>query len=334
MADSDGRAPRALLLAAGLGIRLRPLTCLRAKAVVPINGEPLAARAIGWLGRAAIRDLVLNLHYRPATITSRIGDGADRGARVRYSWEQPLLGSAGGPRHALPLLVDRDDDDFLIVNADTLTDLDVWSLIRRHRESGALVTMALIENPRPEQYGGVLVTPDGWVAGFTAPTASAGGRFAASRGGGPYHFIGVQVAQASVFASLADGVPAESVNALYPALIANDPRSIAAHISRASFLDIGTPRDCLETSLALAEAEGARLAGAHADVHPTAALVRSVLWDDVSVGRDASLRNCVVGDGARIPVGARYESCAIVPADGLVPQGEERIDGELLVKEL
>ena len=333
MADSERRAPRALLLTAGLGTRLRPLTYLRAKAAVPINGEPLVCRTIRSLARAGIRDLVLNLHHRPATIASVVGDGGGLGVHVRYSWEQPVLGSAGGPRHALTLLADGEDDDFLIVNGDTLTDLDVWSLIARHRESGALVTMALIENPSPERYGGVLVTPDGWIAGF-APRR----RRSSSRE--PYHFIGVQVAQSSVFASLADGVPAESVNMLYPRLIAQNPRAVAAHISRASFLDIGTPADCLETSLAVAETEGARLIGARADVDPSATLMRSALWDDVSVGRSAFLLDCIVGDRARIPDGARFERCAIVPVEsvesveGFTPQAEERLEGDLLVSAL
>src|SRR3954471_374613 len=96
---------RALVLTAGLGTRLQPLTSLRAKAAVPVNGETLARRAVRWLVSQGVTDLVLNLHHRPETITGSVGDGSDLGATVRYSWEAPLLGSAGGPRHALPLLV-------------------------------------------------------------------------------------------------------------------------------------------------------------------------------------------------------------------------------------
>lgn len=319
--------PRALLLTAGLGSRLRPLTYLRAKAAVPINGEALAVRAIRALERSGIRDLVLNLHHRPASIAQAIGDGADLGVRVRYSWEQPVLGSAGGPRHALPLVAAGDDDEFLIVNGDTLTDLDIRRLLARHRQSGALVTMALIRNPKPEQYGGVAVSSDGWVVGFR-PRAAGG----AAGAGASYHFIGVQVAQARVFADLEDGVPHESVNALYPRLIAANPRAIAAHVTTASFLDIGTPRDCLETSLALAQTEGPRLTGARCRIHESAALLRTVVWDDVAVGAGAILRDCIVGDGAQIPPGARFERCAIVPAGSRIPGNGERLEGHLLVK--
>ena len=330
MAAADRPAPRALVLTAGFGTRLLPLTSVRAKAAVPINGEALVRRVLRGLATAGIRDIVLNLHYRPASIAALVGDGSDLGVRVRYSWEQPLLGSAGGPRHALPLVADRDDDDFLIVNGDTLTDVDIWSLLARHREAGALVTMALIPNPRPDHYGGVLVDSDGRITGFTRA------RQPAPSGDGPptFHFIGVQVARARAFGSLEDGVPAESVNALYPRLIAEQPGSVAAYVSQASFLDIGTPRDCLDTSLALARVEGARFAGAGTHIADSAVLVRSMVWDDVSVGAAAHLQDCIVADGVRIPDGARYDRCAIVPAgERTAAEGEgERIDGDLLVR--
>jgi hypothetical protein len=105
--ESGTRIPaRGLVLAAGLGTRLQPLTLARAKAAAPVDGEPLARRAIRWLAGHGIRDLVLNLHHKPESIAAAVGDGADLGVRVRYSWESPVLGSAGGPRHALPLLLD------------------------------------------------------------------------------------------------------------------------------------------------------------------------------------------------------------------------------------
>jgi NDP-sugar pyrophosphorylase family protein len=117
-------------------------------------------------------------------------------------------------------------------------------------------------------------------------------------------------------------------------LIAINPRSVAAHISDATFLDIGTPRDCLETSLALAEKESPRLIGDRAKIHPSARLVRTVLWNDVMIGAGARLEECIVGDGARVPDGAAFERCAIIPADGQSAAPEERIEGHLLVRTL
>src|SRR5476651_2526235 len=87
----------ALVLTAGLGTRLRPLTDVRAKPAIPVAGEPMIRRIAARLVSQGVDDLVLNLHYRPETLTAVLGDGRDLGARVRYSWELPrILGSAGG----------------------------------------------------------------------------------------------------------------------------------------------------------------------------------------------------------------------------------------------
>jgi mannose-1-phosphate guanylyltransferase len=309
---------RALVLSAGLGTRLRPLTLVRAKAAVPVDGEPLVRRVIAWLVSRGLTDLVLNLHHRPDSITRAVGDGADLGARVRYSWECPVLGSAGGPRRALPLLLDGlSTRTFLLVNGDTLTDVDLDALAELHRRSGALVTLALIPNDWPDKYGGVLLDDEGRVTGFTRRGSSTPS----------FHFIGVQAAQADAFALLSDAVPAESVNELYPRLMAERCGAVMGFVSRASFQDIGTPADLLRTSLELA-AEAGRpddpRRGRDVHVHDSARVERSVLWDDVVVEAGARLVECVVADGVTIPAGAEFTRRAIVRGD----------DGDLLVAPL
>lgn len=322
--------PRALVLVAGLGTRLRPLTLLRAKGAVPVNGDPLACRVVSWLVSQDVTDLVLNLHHLPATLTGVIGDGSALGARVRYSWEQPVLGSAGGPRHALPLLTDALADRtrperFLIVNGDTLTDVAIDALLDAHDRSGALVTMALVPNPEPDKYGGVRVSDRDMVLGFTRPGTP----------GESWHFVGVQVAEAAAFADIPDGTVAESVTGLYPELLRRDPGAISAFRCRALFRDIGTPRDYLRTSVELAGVEGDRLAaGLRVSLAPSARLVRTAVWDDVSIGPDAELVDCVVCDGVAVPAGARYRRCALLPATVEHPGPGARLDGALLVKEL
>lgn len=307
--------PPALVLTAGLGTRLRPLTFVRAKAAVPVNGETLARRAVRWLASHGIADLVLNLHHLPATITASVGDGSDVGARVRYSWENPVLGSAGGPRHALPLLDHlpargsrtENGGTFFIVNGDTLTDVDLASVLARHRASGASITMALIPNPRPEKYGGVLVSDDGFVTGFAR----------AGAGGASFHFIGVQVAERRAFEGLADGVYAESVNSLYRQLIHRDARAVAAFLCDAEFRDIGTPADYLTTSLQLAAIEGNHMrAGRGTRIHETATVERTAVWDDVVIGERAELTECIVCDGVSVPAGAVYRRVAMVRQPG------------------
>jgi NDP-sugar pyrophosphorylase family protein len=309
---------RGLVLTAGLGTRLQPLTLARAKAAAPVDGEPLARRTIRWLVGHGVTDLVLNLHHKPESIAAAVGDGADLGAQVRYSWESPILGSAGGPRHALPLLLDppspqsgvggiggHAERTFVLVNGDTLTDADLPAMIAEHRRTGAMVTMALIPNPRPDKYGGVLLDGDRVVTGFTR----RGNREPS------FHFIGPQVVEADAFMTLEDGVPAESVLGVYPALMASRPGSVRGFVSHATFQDIGTPADLLQTSLDLAAADGrvdAPRWGRNVHVDATARVTRSELWNDVTVGAGAVLTECIVADGVQIPEGAFFTRCAIV----------------------
>ena len=286
----------AFVLTAGLGTRLRPLSDVRAKPAIPVAGEPMIRRIIGWLARNGVPDIALNLHHLPDTITGVVGDGSDLSARVRYVWEQPLLlGAAGGPRQALPLLGGA---TFLLVNGDTLTDVDLAALAEAHATSGALVTMALVQNHEPHRYGGVRLDPEGRVLGF-APRGNADGS---------YHFIGVQVVESKAFAALPDRQPAHSIGGVYDELIAKRLGSIRGVVCEAAFWDVGTVADYWATSWSFAgrESHNDAISGRHADIAPTARVRRSILWDDIEVSRDALLDECVVTDGVRVPPGVRY----------------------------
>lgn len=311
----------ALVLTAGLATRLRPLSLVRAKAALPVAGEPLAIRILRWLRGAGITDAVLNLHHLPHTLTGRVGDGSAFDMRVRYSWETPILGSAGGPRRAIPLLFagqESRDRSFLVVNGDTLTDLDVRPLIDAHRSSGVLVTMAVVPNREPEKYGGVLVGEAGVVSGFV-PAGSPRRSF---------HFFGVQVVEAEAFDRVPDNTPYATVGRLYPELIADRRGSVRAFPCDIDYFDIGTPSDYLATSLHVAAHEGeATLIGARTRVHESARTDRSVLWDDVTIEADVMLRECIVTDGATVPADTSWHGVSIRKSTGELAPGEKLIDG-------
>jgi NDP-sugar pyrophosphorylase family protein len=302
----------ALVLTAGLATRLRPLSFVRAKAALPVAGVPLVHRLLRSLAAAGVSEAVLNLHHLPHTLTRVVGDGSDLGVRVRYSWEVPVLGSAGGPRRAVPLL----GSSFLIVNGDTLTTLDIGALVGDHRRSGALVTMAVVPNTEPDKYSGLSVSDDGAVTGF------------AKRGApdNAFHFIGVQVAEAEAFASVPPNVPF-ATSALYTSLVASRPGSIRVFEATAEFFDIGTPSDYLDTSLRIADREGRRESWpSGARVAPSARIERSVLWDDVVVEAGAMLRECVVTDGVRVPADTSWHGVTLRLAGDELAPGERRIE--------
>lgn len=294
-----------LVLTAGLGTRLRPLTDVLAKPALPVSGQPLVSRILQSLARQGVTEAVLNLSHLPHTVTACAGDGSEFGRarmRVRYSWEQPVLGSAGGPRHALPLL---DSPRFVIVNGDTLTDVSIADVIAAHTSSGAAVTMALVPHPAPGRYGGVRVSDDGRVESFTGRSDTPDTPL--------WHYIGVQVVEAHVFAGLPDNEPAESVGGIYKDLVQRG--LVHAHRSNAVFRDIGRPEDYIETTLAVASEEGNTtgvVVEAGATVDPGAELDRVIVWSGSRIGAGARLTNCVVA-GATVAPGTVAEGECLMP---------------------
>jgi mannose-1-phosphate guanylyltransferase len=305
----------AIVLTAGLATRLRPLSYVRAKGALPVAGDPLVRRVIRWLRANGTTDVVLNLHHLPHTLTSVVGDGSDLGVRVRYSWENPVLGSAGGPKRALAL---TGAPRAMVVNGDTLTDLDLGGVVDQHVRTGARVTMAVVPNTEPEKYSGLAVDDQGRVTGVVPRGSSQPS----------HHFFGVQVVEADVFATVPDGVPYETVTALYPALIAGQPGSVRAFHARAEYLDIGTPSDYLDTCLLVARREGWDTSAVPtARVDAGARIERSILWDDVVVEAGAMLKECIVTDGVRVPADTSWHGVTLRVADGELAPGEKRIGG-------
>ena len=310
--------PPALVLAAGLGTRLRPLTHIRAKPAMPVAGPTLLERILRWLAAAGIRDIVVNLHHRPETIAGIAGDGSAFGVRVRYSWEPVLLGSGGGPARALGLV---DASELLVVNGDTLTDVDPAELVTAHRSTGALVTMALVPQPDPARYGSVRLDDAGNVVGFTR----RGER-------GDWHFVGVQVVARDAFAGVSPDEPSESVLGRYRVLMA-ERGLVRGWTTCGSFRDIGTPEDYLETCEALAT-DPRQLLGHGSSVAGSARIERTVLWDGVVVASAAELEGCIVADGVVVPSGSRYHRQIVLRADQ-APRGPgDRVEGALLLSPL
>lgn len=289
----------ALILAAGTGTRLDPITRLVAKPAVPLAGATLIERVIDWLTAAHVTDVVINLHHRPETIAGVVGDGSMLGVRVQYSWEPTILGSAGGPRHALPLL----GDEFLIVNGDTLVEFTLAPMIARHRESGAEVTVAVIPNPRPDHYHGLQLDAEDRVTGFVLRGSSRPS----------WHFVGVQVARASVFADLADNVPAETVTGIYRDIVARRPGALRGYRVETPFLDVGTPSDYLDAAIRLAR-PAANAIEPGAVVDPAARVSESIVWAGASIAAGATLDRSVATSGVHVPAGFASTGAVLLPS--------------------
>jgi mannose-1-phosphate guanylyltransferase len=296
-----------IVLAAGLGTRLQPITRYLAKPAVPVAGKALIVRVLEWLSREGIRDVVVNLHHLPATVTGIVGDGAQLGLHVRYSWEREILGSAGGPRLALSLWPDL-QGPCLITNGDTLTDFPLAPLVAAHaaaRAEGALVTMSVVRNARPDHYNGLRLDADGRVLAFVPKGHTED----------TWHFIGVQVVEPRVFDGIPIGAAAETVAGVYRDLVRDQPGAVRAYRVDATFLDVGTPSDYIDASLHMAAKAGATgdvvveapwTPDSHAAIiDPSARLTRCIVWPDARIEGDVELDSCVVLAGALVPAGTQ-----------------------------
>jgi mannose-1-phosphate guanylyltransferase len=146
-----------MVLAAGLGTRLRPLTYEITKPMVPVLDRPVMEHILELLARHSFHEVIANLHYFPDTIREYFG------ARISYSYEPELLGTAGGVRACAPFF---GDEPFLIVSGDALTDIDLGALAARHRAAGGIATLAVKQVADTREYGVVLHDRDGRVTGF------------------------------------------------------------------------------------------------------------------------------------------------------------------------
>ncbi|HET7574428.1 MAG TPA: NDP-sugar synthase [Solirubrobacterales bacterium] len=153
---------RAMILAAGLGTRLRPVTYALPKPMVPVLNRPVMEHSVRLLARHGFGEAISNLHWFPETIESHFGDGSEFGIELTYSHEEQLLGTAGGVRNAAGFL----GDSFLVVAGDALTDLDFAAMREFHESHDGIATMATKRVADTDQYGVVIAGEDGRIQGF------------------------------------------------------------------------------------------------------------------------------------------------------------------------
>lgn len=144
---------RAMILAAGLGTRLRPLTNVVSKPMVEMAGRPCMEHAVRLLAKHGVRDIVVNLHYMPEVIQEHFGDGEEFGVNIIYSYEKELMGTAGGFKRVREFF---GDDSCLIISGDALTDINLEGFLKFHKEEGGIATLALKRVADPTQYGVVV----------------------------------------------------------------------------------------------------------------------------------------------------------------------------------
>lgn len=299
---------QAMILAAGLGTRLWPLTADRGKPAVPFLGRPLIAGLAEWLGGHGFDRLVVNTHHQPESIRRALVDLP--GLRIEFSHEDQILGTAGG----LALARDRGlldpTEAVLVVNGKLHTDLDLAAVQRAHQRSGASVTMVLRPNPAREHFREVLV--DGpWVSGF--------GEGRIPSGPAPLLFTGIHILGPSVLAGLKPRF-SDTVADVYPPLIAD--RRVHAHLApEGRWWEFSTLRRYFDLQMIGVDSPQV-IAGPDVVIQPGAQVRRAILWEGATIEAGAHLEDVVIGAKVTVRRGEQFRGGALVRRDLLA--GDDR----------
>lgn len=306
---------KAMILAAGFGTRLFPLTIDRTKPAIPFLGKPLVGYVAEYVAKFGFDEIVVNLHHQPDSVINALGDGSRFGVRIDYTLEEPkILGTAGALDNARHLL---EDDTFLIVNGKIITDIDISAALETHKASGALATMVLKPNVKREKFT-IVETNDGLVTGFgdyARPLTEEEIRDTEHDIFSPPMFTGIHILEPRVFDYIPRGVYSDIVPTFYTPAITKGEK-IAAHITDANWFELSTIPRYLDITLAMLDGKE-NCIGTGCSIADSSQVRDSVLWDNVTVAEDVNLYRTILADSVTIEAGSHFENAAIVNADML-----------------
>jgi mannose-1-phosphate guanylyltransferase len=297
---------RALVLAAGLGTRLRPLTDELPKPLLPVLGETLLERTLRALAAAGCEAAAINLHHLPAAIPAALGERF-AGMPLLYSHEEPVLGT-GGALVPLRGFFAR-CETVLVVNGDSLCRWPLPALLARHRRSGAAATLLLAGRPDPRAFGGgVGIDRAGLVTELRGQRAAAVVR--------RHVFAGAHALRPELLDRLPPGV-SDSMRDLYAPLLAEGGR-LAAEVTWRPWHDLGTPERYLAAALDWARREsGGGWMAASVSLAKGARSRESVLESAARVGAGACATRSLLLAGASLGEGAQIDEVVVGPAVAL-----------------
>ena len=310
-----------MVMAAGLGTRLRPLTYEVPKPMVPVGNRPVIELIMRSLAKQGFTQVVANLHWFPETIRDHLGDGSALGIELTYSFEEHLLGTAGGVRNV------RDhfgDEPFLVMAGDALTDIDLGALLHAHQAHDGVATLAVKRVVNTSEFGVVVTDSDGRVQGFQEKPDPAEALSDLAN-------CMIYAFDPAVFDHFPDDEVVDFALDVFPALLASDI-PFHVHETRAYWNDVGSLPEYLQGNLDAVDGEvDVEIAGAIVSEGDGASLAPGVeLTGRVLIGAGAEVGErtqidgpCVIAAGARIGAGARIKHAVLLPG------AEVPVDGVL-----
>ncbi len=291
---------KAMVLAAGLGTRLKPITFELPKPMVPVLDRPVMAHIVGLLQAQGFDDLIANIHHYPDTIRDYFGE------RLTYRYENELLGTAGGVRNVADFF---GDDPVVVVSGDALTDLDLNALVERHRSAGGIATLTVKKVADTREYGVVIHDTEGRIQGFQEKPEPAE---ALSDLGN----CGIYCFSPEIFDYFPETPFADWAEDVFPALLEHD---VAFHVHQIYdyWNDVGSLEELRQgTWDALRGVLKIDVTQTGADLGEVEVIGYEPVWvgADVEFGSDVKLMGPVaIGDGCKVGDGAALRETIVFP---------------------
>lgn len=304
---------QALILAGGLGTRLRPLTLNTPKPIVPIGNQPFLLRQIESLKMAGVTNITLSLNYQPSAIEKLLGDGSEFGVNLRYLIEPSPMGTAGAYKFAEKFL----EETTIVLNGDILTDIDLQTVTDKHRKDNALATIVLTPVENPSAYGLVQVSDNSDILRFLEkPSLEEIERLKINTIN-----AGIYIFEPSVLAYIPENESYSFEYQLFPDLLRNKEKFQAFVANNNYWLDIGTTQRYLQANQDLISGKIKNSQGlkrSNLDVSDSAEIdekssladgsviksgakiVNSILGCNVAIGENTTVKNSVIWAGTTI----------------------------------
>ncbi|MGI5879094.1 MAG: sugar phosphate nucleotidyltransferase [Syntrophomonadaceae bacterium] len=311
---------KAMIMAAGVGSRLMPLTMDIPKPMIPMANRPLMEIIVELLSNHEFNNIISNLHYQADYISSYFGEGKLPGVSMLYSQEEELMGTAGGVKNCEWFL----DETFVIMSGDALTDVDLGRLLQEHRRKGALATIAVKEVADVQHFGVVVSDEQGRILRFQEKPRPEEALSNLAN-------TGIYIFEPEIFKYIPSRQFYDFGKQVFPHLVKNGAPFYAVPISdywcdvgnldtyRQSHADIleqkvrvglrGEKKE-LDTAMVLQEANtqidpqaqlrGKVVLGANTCIEAGAILNNCVIWDNTYIGRGAHITDAVIGSGCHI----------------------------------
>ncbi|MHB9133177.1 MAG: sugar phosphate nucleotidyltransferase [Armatimonadota bacterium] len=286
--------PKGMILAAGRGTRLGPLTESLPKPLLPVANQPVMAHGLHCLHRLGITDVCVNVSYRAQQIMDTFGDGHEYGIALQWSVEDEPTGTAGGFKG----VQDRLGDDVVVVIAgDAMLDVDLSPLLAAHQASGAFASLATVRVEDPSRYGVVVTGEDGRIIRFQEKPAP-GTEISRQANTGIYIF------DPGIFDLIPAGEFADFALHIFPEIL-RQGLPFYAHPVQGYWTDIGNPGEYLLANLDY-------LAGRICVEGRGCRVDSSLIMPDAVTGK-AQLTNCIIGDNAALDAGCKLTNCVVWP---------------------